>query len=151
MGNVAEAGVSSAQRAREVRDALKTAAVQRNLASYQAAHLREQANREMATTRLIDQQREFERINQPFSARLAAAEAILSELQIPRAQNEAWYETKAGRLAPVLRGISGAAGAAALFGGGLGFGAKVIGGKVAARRIGSRNQDYIDTYSGRRR
>lgn len=65
-----------------------------------------------ANTRSADIQNAFSLVVQPFTARLAKAEALIRELGLPTAQNEAAWSSKAGIFRPVMKDIGGVASSA---------------------------------------
>lgn len=143
MGNVAEGGINGARTAAELRSArvAQTEGKERiELLKRQQALTENQSALSGWESRLKQQQFSFQHALQPFHVRQAAAQAALTEAGIPRAMNDAWLETKSGKLMPVIRGISSAAGAAALFGGGMGLGSLVRGARGSRGVSGSKKK-----------
>lgn len=112
-GNVAEAGMSSANNLRQLNQAMKIAReqsaadislkkAQEGAAKAQNEALVSQANSTWEDTRLKRQQFEHEKIIQPHTQRLASAQAILQEALIPGAQNTAAFERLIGKGRPGL-------------------------------------------------
>lgn len=115
VGNVVEAGISTAQQARSLRQArqiaqqqhqadlrLKSAqtyaAVEQGKKTTQEARLAAQNEKEsQARIDALIQQMRFAATNQPYERQLKAAEALLAELQLPGARNTAAFEQLMGR------------------------------------------------------
>lgn len=119
-GNAGQAGVASAQqfqgmalelaRTRQQMsidqvqsnaDAQVKAATALNLASQTA---RTDTDRDFISSRLRDQLREtsFRNLTQPFDLRQAAAQARISELSLPGAENRSRFDRATGMLAPAV-------------------------------------------------
>lgn len=90
LGDPISAGISSAQRQREI-----TAALQLNREQQQAT--RAQTHKTQAETANTVLAGDILKATQPFQIRQAAAEAMLHELLIPGAQNTARFEQMMGR------------------------------------------------------
>lgn len=97
MGDVASAGIASAQRAREVRQALKIAREQHaetmknTRASTQKMATESETNKLQGD--LLKQAHAFNQLNQPADTRRRTAEALLQEADVPGRQNTARMET----------------------------------------------------------
>lgn len=116
MGNVAEAGVNSAQSFRANQQSLKIAREQHyenlrnirantNAAQTAAATSALQGDKTAAERRLVDQQILFNSVNQPYESRLRAANALLAEYSLPGAKNTADLEKLLGKASPGLASV----------------------------------------------
>lgn len=125
LGNPIASGISSAQSARALQQQLETARIQNKIALEQSAAdlgikdqqaMAIQAEGLLKQTQILglDQGRIFEQKTQPYHLREAAAKAILAELALPGARNQARYEEFIG---PYARGIGTAREAAGLLSG----------------------------------
>lgn len=109
MGDAIEGGINSAQRAREVNQAIETAQLnnqvleqQRNKLQAESAKTRIDAANAELTGNLLRQDFIFRNIRQPIDQRLATAQAAFQELQLPAARNSANFEKRLGELSPGL-------------------------------------------------
>lgn len=113
MGDVAGAGISTAQQARSLHSQLKIANEQskadlhlkaEQAQATRAANARDTAQAELNAQqgRLAHQQFLFQNALQPSLLRQGAAEALLQEALIPGAQNTAAFEKSMGQLRPGL-------------------------------------------------
>lgn len=109
MGDVAAAGVASAQRHREVREAVKNAEAQRDLMAQQRMLLQAQAAKETNLaegagwdSRLKAQQFAFLHSSLPHDLRQKVAQALLAEAAVPGAQNTARFEKAMRTMTPGL-------------------------------------------------
>lgn len=118
MGDVVGAGISTAQRAREVSQSLKLGAerhradlglIEEQKRAAYASHLQSLAGAANAAaserhlnaqTEAVRQNTVFQAASQPHDIRMRAAEAVLRELQIPREQNAAAFERQLQQLGP---------------------------------------------------
>lgn len=128
LGDAIGAGISTAQQARQISQALKIAREQHtetlSLTKEQAQAARaanmastEAANSAAEDVRLKRQLFEHNRLLQPQERMLATARAALEQFAIPGAANEAALQRKLGIMAPLLgtaRTAAGVAGAAAV-------------------------------------
>jgi len=107
IGNAIEKGVSSASGAAQLRQQLKQAAeqhdenirltrAQSNKTQQEYVKTIHDTDAAITNKRLLEQQLEFNRINQPADTRLRAAEAMLRELAIPGQRNTADFERMIG-------------------------------------------------------
>lgn len=106
MGNIADAGISTAQRARELRQTLRIAR-QQNAEFIRTQQTVRDANRAAADLSKANADRtrqlaSFEAINQPVDLRQRTADALLTELSTPGARNEAEIEKMLGAMRPGL-------------------------------------------------
>lgn len=113
MGDAISGGISSAQRARELAQQLRQSAeqhtenikltkAQREAAASAATASASQADLNWSNASLAKQSHGFNEILQPSTQRLNAANALLTELAIPGAMNEAKLNEKLGVLRPTL-------------------------------------------------
>ncbi|AXH73666.1 MAG: DNA pilot protein [Microviridae sp.] len=113
VGNVVSPGIASARAAAQQRLDMEIASAQSQKdlevkeKSIQEANARmdvahQQANALESTVRLNTQAFLFNQLQQPFDLRLRAANALLSELTVPGAQNEARLDRMLGPMRPAL-------------------------------------------------
>ena len=121
LGNVIEPGISTAQQARQVRQAMQIAKDQNKadlqLKEQNALAARNAAEASKANADLAEQNKlavrqamAFTEARQPYDKRFAAAEAILQELAIPGARNEARLNEIMGIARPAISTAGGIAG-----------------------------------------
>lgn len=123
IGDAVGAGISSAQSARAMQQAMQIAKAQSD-ADLQLKHAQVQEAQARGATTIESgnlmraqfqnqlRENEFQRLVQPFNVRLSAANALLTELGIPTARNEAAYSQKLGTLRPAIGDILNTAGRA---------------------------------------
>lgn len=109
LGDPVGSGISSAQRAREVESALEVQGQQRDNIAAQTQKTRIEAANAILEGDILRQSRIFQAINQPWDLRQRAAEAALTEYQIPGARNQANYDKVTGMLSPALNSARGVA------------------------------------------
>lgn len=113
LGDSINAGISSAQSARALQQQLQIAREQAaadiELKRSQAAEARTRGSLAVAQqyftdaqTRASNRENAFQTILQPYQLRLSAANALLSEYQLPGARNTSRLDEKMGMLRPIL-------------------------------------------------
>lgn len=121
VGNALEAGISNAYRVRQHMQDMRIARQQAEDAHRLNRAATEKASAEygesMMRANLIEAQRneqlrqtEFNRIMEPVSRRIMAANALASELELPGMAAQAKYDTMMGKWGPALRDAQGVAG-----------------------------------------
>lgn len=101
IGNVAQAGISTAMQARQLREAAQIAkeAHASNMTTDATARAKLNEERQLVRSQIAqaEQQIRFNAINQPSDSRLRAAEALLMEYQLAGAKNTSDFEKLLGR------------------------------------------------------
>lgn len=102
IGDPISAGITTAQRAREARLAADTALEQQRL--LRAQTMKSQADHANAIIegRRLEQDILFRGQEQPYINRQRAVDALLSELLVPGARNQARWDEKMGMIAPAI-------------------------------------------------
>lgn len=108
VGDAINAGVSSAQAARQLRQQMRIAqenheSTIRNIEANTQKTASERANN-LITSQLLDQQLRFNQVSQPVDLRTRAADALLKEYLLPGARNTANFENLLGRASPAMTG-----------------------------------------------
>lgn len=116
MGNVTEAGISNANRARELREQLKLIGTQTDkVAAETTGQKLENVTTETRQHIAAEEKKQailntkFMEATQPYMQRISAANAALTEALLPGAKAQAQWDEKMGMLGPATRDLSGAA------------------------------------------
>lgn len=146
MGDPITAGISTAESYRQSRIAqtiakeqssedLRTKRAASDLSRTQAAKVELEQGVIRTQQRLLDQQYNFAKAQQPHDLRMRAAEAAAAELILPGLRNEAWFNEFVGGAGPLAKaGLGSAKGVVDLVKGIKGFRTPA----AAARRLGTK-------------
>lgn len=100
MGDIVGPGISSALRSREARMAMMNLKADLEIKKHTAHREESQAHLNNAQRHNIQQQSEFTLAAQPYMLRQQSAEAMLRELLLPQASNQAELERLLGKIIP---------------------------------------------------